>query len=189
MHALLATTKAYLDTIPQAAPFLAAWPEAAPTRAAPPSTLPVLTWLADCADHTTPETAPLVQALLTTPALAWRQTYSTSDLPSEFLARYGWTELVGQRGPLPSETIAAGFLLLGPHTHYPSHRHEAEELYIPLAGTADWRRGDAQFAPIPPGTPIHHPSWLPHAMRTGATPLLAVYLWRGGDLSQKSTIT
>ena len=38
---------------------------------------------------------------------------------------------------MPSTTIAAGFLLLGPHTHYPRHSHAAEELYIPLAGTAE----------------------------------------------------
>lgn len=189
MHALLAATKAFLDPIPAAAAFLADWPRAAPTRVAVPSTLPVLAWLADCAAHTAPATAPLMRALLATPNLSWRQTYGTADLPPAFLARYGWTELVGKRGPVPSEAIAAGFLLLGPHTHYPRHSHAAEELYIPLAGTAEWLRGEAPFAPVPPGVPIHHPSWMAHAMRTGAAPLLAFYLWRGGDLTQKSTFT
>ena len=187
MQALIAATKAFLDIIPQAAPFLADWPAARPMRDVAPSELPVLAWLGDCSENTVPATAPLVRALLETPGLAWRQTYGAADLPADFLARYGWTELAGQRGPVPSDVIAAGFLLLGPETHYPRHSHAAEELYIPLAGTAEWLRGEAPFAPVPSGVPIHHPSWMPHAMRTGAAPLLAFYLWRGGDLTQKST--
>ena len=188
MQPLLATARAFLAGIPQTAAFLADWPDRPPSRLTEAAWLPVLGWLAATADYATPATAPLVNALLATPGLAWRQTYGAADLPAEFLARYGWTELIGRRGPVPSETIAAGFLLLGPATHYPRHCHQAEELYIPLAGTADWLREEAPFAPIPPGTPIHHPSWLVHAMRTHAQPLLAFYLWRGGDLAQKSIL-
>jgi hypothetical protein len=49
-------------------------------------------------------------------------------------------------------------------------------------------RGGGDFAARVAGTPIEHFAWTPHAMRTRAEPMLALYLWRGGDLAAKSTI-
>ena len=79
--------------------------------------------------------------------------------------------------------------MLGPATHYPRHRHEAEEIYLPLSGTAAWQQGDARWRDRPPGTLIHHAGNEPHAMRTGAGPLLALYLWRSANLAQKARWT
>lgn len=81
-----------------------------------------------------------------------------------------------------------GILMLGPGADYPAHHHVAEELYITLAGTAGWRNGAAPYTPRPPGSVTHHPSQVVHAMKAGAEPLLALYIWRGGDLAQKSNI-
>ena len=120
--------------------------------------------------------------------LAWRQSYAAADFGPAFLDRYGWSELVGPSGPLASDDMTCGFLVLGPDVHYPSHAHEAEELYLPLAGTALWQRGETAPTPVPPGTPIHHASWLPHAMWTRAEPLVALYCWRGGPLGAKPRI-
>ena len=172
------------------APFLADWPEPVlPDRRPEPTPLPVLRWLPDAARLAPPATAPLALALTeAADCLAWRQTYTADDLGPAFLERYGWTELVGLRGPVASGRLACGFLLLGPATEYPTHRHEAEEVYVPVAGTALWRAGEGPWTARPPGTTVHHPSWTPHAMRTGAEPLVALYLWRGGDLAQKSRL-
>ncbi len=186
MNTLIAMTKRFLEGFTAAAPFLPLWAEG--HREVAPSGLPVLRWLPETPRHTTPSTADLVTTLCATPGLSWRQTYAVNDLGADFLAGYGWTELIGLRGPLPSTKLAAGFLLLAPHIHYPRHHHAAEELYIPLSGTALWSRGETPFTPQPPGTPIHHPSRMPHAMRTAETPLLALYLWRDGDLAEKSTL-
>ena len=90
--------------------------------------------------------------------------------------------------PIACDGIACGFLILGPATHYPRHRHEAEEIYLPLSGTAAWQQGDAIWREQPPGTLIHHVSNEPHAMRTGAGPLLALYLWRSANLTQKARL-
>jgi len=49
--------------------------------------------------------------------------------------------------------------------------------------------GDAQFRLRKGSELIHHASNVTHAMRTAAEPLLAFYLWRGGPLAQRSTIT
>ncbi|MDQ0395621.1 dimethylsulfonioproprionate lyase family protein [Labrys monachus] len=174
---------------PLADPFLAAWPQAqAPIRRAA-AALPVLSRLPQLLDHTGAATADLTQLVVENgDALDWRQTYGAGDFGSAFLSRYGWTEIIGQRGAFASDSIAAGFLMLGPGIEYPFHSHDAEEIYIPLAGTALWAAGPQGWRARPPGDLIHHPSRVPHAMRTAAAPLLALYVWRAGNLTQKSVI-
>ena len=169
--------------------FLDLAPPLAATRPPPPRQLPVCAELVAALRFTTPATHALTQALAAAaPALEWRQTYGAADFGAEFLQRYGWTELIGLRGPIASESLAVGFLLLGAGVEYPAHAHEAEEFYLPLAGAALWRRGEGGFALREPGEPIFHRAWEAHAMRTQAAPLLALSLWRGGDLAAKSRI-
>ena len=187
--AVISAARALLDGIEAARPFLESWPDIGATRPVAPCSLPVLSWLAVARHTSVPSTAPLVAALVAqADALAWQQSYAASDFGAAFLERYGWTELIGRRGPVQSETIACGILMLGPEIDYPAHAHEAEELYLPLVGAAYWTRGHEAAIERPAGLPIHHPSWVPHAMRTGAEPLLALYVWRGGDLAAKSRI-
>ena len=174
---------------PRLAPFLSDWPAAMAARAVAPSTLPVLRWLPGLAEDPGAFGADLVAAVChAAPSLAWRQTYTASDLDAAFLANYGWSEILGGAGPLASERIACGFLLLGPSTHYPRHRHEAQEIYLPLCGTAAWQQGDAVWREREPGTVIYHAGEEPHAMRTGGGPLMALYLWRSDDLRQKARL-
>jgi Dimethlysulfonioproprionate lyase len=174
---------------PALAPFLAHWPSAPRQRAVPAAALPVLRWLPDIAADGAAFGMDLVAAVCRAAAsLAWRQTYTARDLDTAFLDNYGWSEILGANGPLASERLACGFLILGPATHYPRHRHEAEEIYLPLSGIAAWQQGDAVWRERPPGTPIHHAGEEPHSMRTGAGPLLALYLWRSDNLSQKARL-
>jgi len=120
--------------------------------------------------------------------LHWGQTYTAADLGPRFIDGYGWMELFGSRGHFANQRVAAGFLILGPDIVYPDHRHVAEELYVPLTAGTAWRKDGGVFAPRGAGEIIHHSSNVDHAMRTGSEPLLALYLWRGGPLAQKSTI-
>jgi mannose-6-phosphate isomerase-like protein (cupin superfamily) len=122
-------------------------------------------------------------------SLRWGQTYTTADFDRHFLDNYGWMELFGTRGHFNNQMVAGGFLILGPGVEYPDHHHVAEELYVPLAGRADWRKAEGPFLPRAAGEVIHHPSRMSHAMRTDGEPLLALYLWRGGPLAEKSTVT
>ncbi|MFO1046465.1 MAG: dimethylsulfonioproprionate lyase family protein [Geminicoccaceae bacterium] len=152
-----------------------------PTEAHP---LPALACLPRLAALACPATRDLTAAAVAAaPALHWRQTYDGSDVAAGFLDRYGWAELLGPYGPWPSATARLGLLLLGPDTHYPPHAHAAEELYFVLAGTASWQKGAEPWRPVPPASTIHHTPHLPHAMRTTAEPLLAMYLWWGEDLA------
>jgi hypothetical protein len=175
---------------PALAPILADWPRTSQQRTITASHLPVLRWLPEIARNAAPFGFELVAAMYrAAPSLAWRQTYTAKDLDRAFLDNYGWSEIVGSgNGALASERIACGFLILGPSTHYPRHRHEAEEVYLPLSGTAAWQQGDAVWRERAPGILIHHASDEPHAMRTGGSPLLALYVWRSGNLAQKARL-
>ena len=107
---------------------------------------------------------------------------------AHFLENYGYTEIAGLRGPIPSEHVAIGFLMLGPATHYPPHRHEAEEIYVPVSGTAAWQGGNGMWRDEAPGTVIVHERNEPHAMRTSSEPMLGLYLWQSARLDQKSRL-
>lgn len=168
---------------------LAGWPELRVTRAVAPGVLPVCAVLGMAAAAAPAQFAALVAGLRDGAAgLGWGQTYGAGDFGADFLRGYGWTELIGLRGPIASEVVAVGFLLLGPEIDYPPHAHEAAEVYLPLSGVAEWMRGEAPYAPVAPGVAIRHEPWMPHGMRTGAEPLVAAYVWRGGDLAAKSRI-
>jgi hypothetical protein len=186
-------------------PFLADWAgsqisrgapgrPAVPRAAAPrtgdaPCTLPVLRWLPRIAAQPRGFGSALVTALCrSAPSLAWRQSYTSGELDADFMENYGWTEILGPRSCGGGGQTACGLLLLGADTFYPPHRHEAEEIYVPLHGAAEWRQGDAVWRRRAPGTLIHHESEESHAMRTAAEPLLALYLWRSADLCQESRL-
>ncbi len=183
---------------PALAPFLADWPErtarqtrrgsgaeAAPGRAS--AALPVLRCIRDVEDAADIFGPAVTRTFCRqAPALHWRQTYGAGEAAAGFLRNYGYTELLGPDAPWPAISISCGFLLLGPSTRYPPHRHLAEEIYLPLCGTAHWQQGARGWEALPPGTLIHHESGVPHAMQTGSQPLLALYVWRGGHLDQKA---
>jgi hypothetical protein len=174
---------------PALAPFLAEWPCTEKCRAVLPARLPVVRWLPAASGDAPRFSAALVAALCgAAPLLAWRQSYTAREAGADFLNNYGWSEMIGVHGPFASKRIACGFLLLAPSTLYPHHRHEAEEIYMPLAGTTAWQKGAHPWREQPPGTLIRHASEEPHAMQTGARPLLALYLWRSTNLSQKSRL-
>jgi hypothetical protein len=190
---LLCLAAAFRDLLeaagPEALPFLRDWPRDLIARPQAARSLPVVSALEGLSRLAAPRTRRLVEAIA---ALAgdmdWRQTYASADFGERFLQNYGWSEWIGQRGLFESDAIACGVLLLGPDTEYPAHSHEAEELYLPLAGGAWWRSAGSDWRLRPPGEWIHHPSWTSHAMRTAREPLLAAYVWRAGDVTAKSRI-
>jgi hypothetical protein len=174
---------------PEASPFLGDWPSELIARPVASHLVPIVSALQDALRFAAPETRALTEAVAAlSQEMAWRQTYGAADFGARFLENYGFSEWIGERGVFQSKAIACGVLLLGPHTEYPAHSHEAEEVYLPLAGRAFWRSARSDWRLRLPGELIHHPSWMSHAMRATDEPLLAAYVWRGGDLSAKSRI-
>jgi Dimethlysulfonioproprionate lyase len=169
--------------------FLTEWPALEPWFEQRPCALPVLRWLPQALEHSPDFSTPLLAALgRCAPLMAWKQTYTALQVNAEFLDNYGWSALIGPGGPLNSDRIACGFLLLGPDTHYPRHRHPAEEIYVLLSGTAAWQQGEQGWQQRAAGSLIEHHSEQPHSMRTGPAPMLAMYLWRGSGLRTDSRL-
>jgi len=184
-HAALRPCRALLPPVPQ----IPASPPATAAQPLPTQPLAVLDCLSGMAATRHGFAAPLLEALCrAAPLLEWRQTYSRDEIGAEFLRNYGYTELLGPTAAWRSDRLRCGFLLLGPGTHYPRHHHEAEELYVVLSGIAAWTQGDAPWRDRPPGTVIHHASGEPHAMRTAAEPLLALYVWHGTGLERAARL-
>jgi len=142
-----------------------------------PASLPVLRWLPQIKVNAPPSSATLVGQLSKLSTVStWHQTYKQPAVGAAFLDNYGYTELLGLTGPGPQPNIwPVGSCCWVPSTTYPRHRHEAEEIYVPLSGTAAWQHGNQGWLDESPGTVIHHASNEPHAMRTGVQPLLALY--------------
>ena len=54
----------------------------------------------------------------------WEQSYTAADeVGADMLAGYGFTEIVGKRGPFLSERIRAGVGVFAAGVDYPAHRH------------------------------------------------------------------
>ncbi|MBC8440560.1 MAG: transcriptional regulator [Deltaproteobacteria bacterium] len=174
------------------APFIEKFPsEPFETRKVKKNELSVLSYLPKLKSGTNSSTSCIFKQFQSvSDYLYWGQTYSAEDFGETFLNKYGWAELIGLRGPIVSEKIACGFLLLGPDVLYPKHSHEAEEVYIPLSSDQDvfWVKGDDAWVSRAVGRPIYHKSGMIHGMKTSLSPLLALYVWYGGDLAQKSKI-
>lgn len=160
------------------------------SRPLAPHALPCLRHLVRAADMAPGFARPLARLLVDRrKSLCWGQTYTEADFGKAFIDNYGWLEVFGTRGHFVNDTVAGGILILGPDLVYPDHHHVAEEIYITLTGGAEWRMGAGAFRVSEAGEVVHHASNVSHAMRTGGDPLLALYLWRGGPLAQKSTVT
>lgn len=121
--------------------------------------------------------------------LRWEQSYRREDglVPQAMLDGYGFAEIIGQRGPFISERIRAGIGIWGPAIDYPRHRHRAEEVYILLAGSAEFVLGDRAPETRLAGDAVYIEPDSPHGFRTTDRCLAVYYLWQAGDLRQAST--
>jgi Dimethlysulfonioproprionate lyase len=187
--ALLSSVATLLADAPQAVRFAAALATIDPATETAPradASLPVLAWWDACLDQAGPPAARAVAAALQElrPALAFVQSAAYVAAPPSpgFLGRYGYAVLAGPASGPPAlvehPALAFGVLLLGPDTLYPTHVHPAAELYLPL-GPADWSVHHGPLGERAAGLPIVHAPDEPHATRTRAAPLAALYVWLG----------
>lgn len=110
--------------------------------------------------------------------LPWTPT-KTIAKQNPTLAQLAAVELIGPNGLVASDALRLGLLLQPAHTHYPKHRHAAEELYLVLSGIASWGQGSLPPSVQEPGNFIYHKSWEWHEMKTSNQPLLALWCWLG----------
>ncbi len=132
-------------------------------------------------------TRDLTAAIKATAHLAqWKHTYTEEEVGADFLSKYGYYELFGPTGHFHSTQLRGYVGYWGAGLNYDWHSHQAEELYLTLAGGAVFRiDGDDTY--VGPNQTRQHSSWQSHAMTTTDQPILTFVLWRGegmGDLPQ-----
>lgn len=107
--------------------------------------------------------------------LSWE--YGYEKVPRGLVGKFGYCEIVGPRGPVLTERIILGLVLLAPRTTYPQHLHEdIEESYVSVTGA--WSENDA--AVHAPGSLILNVAGHEHRITTGLQePCLLAYAWLG----------
>ncbi len=119
----------------------------------------------------------------------WEQTYTKADsaISEKMLATYGFVEVIGSRGPFVSDQVRSGIGVYGPGIGYPPHQHKAEEIYIVLAGGAEYQLDGQPPRQAGPGELVFVPSNLTHGFYTGKEAMVVYYIWQAGDLREVST--
>ncbi len=113
------------------------------------------------------------------PLADWRQTYQDTNIGADFLNRFGCYELIGLEGTFHSHQMRSFVVYAPAGLHYPWHHHPAEELYLVLAGEAEFALHGESPRILRPGDTAYHASMKPHAMTTHDHPVMAYVLWRG----------
>ena len=110
------------------------------------------------------------------PQLAWWRRDTADPADSRFYNGHANASIVGPSGSLEErDDVWLGVSLMAPRVLYPVHDHPPEEVYLALTSGHWWNAGMDWSEPGPGGT-IYNPPGIAHAMRSGAKPLLALWL-------------
>lgn len=112
------------------------------------------------------------------PTMKWRETYKDTDIGADFMDRFGCYEIIGRDAPFASAQIRSFLVYHPPHLHYPWHHHPAEELYVVIAGEAEFHIEGQGAETLRSGQSSFHPSGVPHALTSHNHPVLAYVIWR-----------
>ncbi|MGF6981916.1 hypothetical protein QFZ99_001392 [Paraburkholderia atlantica] len=108
------------------------------------------------------------------PAIGWQRRTSGLNGSKDYVEKHVNGMICGPGGMESRYDVQLGFSLLAPHTRYPDHHHPPEEAYVLLtAGEFRQRNGDWFDPGI--GGGLHNTRNSVHAMRSGTTPLLALW--------------
>jgi quercetin dioxygenase-like cupin family protein len=114
----------------------------------------------------------------------WGVNPVAGQMTARAAAMTGIATFLGPEGPIRSPEFRLGLLWMRPDSYYPLHNHDADETYVILAGRAFWTAGpDRRWRGA--GEVIHHPGLMPHAFRTAAEGMLALWRW-SGDINTHS---
>lgn len=156
-----------------------AWPDDLEPADLPPREVPATRLVSAFPQESPSPTGELAEAIAATAHLAsWKRTYTEEEVGADFRNRYAYYELFGPTGHFRSERLRGYVAYWDTGLSYDWHSHQAEELYLVLAGGAKfWTDADEAYATA--GQTRFHASWQPHAMVTAEQPILTFVLWRG----------
>lgn len=107
--------------------------------------------------------------------LSWRRRGSAQPGDEPFYSGHANAELLGPRGLEVRSDLWLGATIMPPDMLYPNHSHPPEELYIPLS-PGEWWNARMDWTDPGPGGFIYNPPGILHAMRSGRTPFLALWV-------------
>jgi quercetin dioxygenase-like cupin family protein len=120
-----------------------------------------------------PEIASALMAL--EPHLDWQRRRSARPEDGAFWDNHANAMLVGPGGVEQREDVWIGVTLMAPESRYVDHDHPPEEVYMAFTDGEWWNAAMPWTRPGPGGF-IYNPPGIRHAMRSGATPMLSVWL-------------
>jgi quercetin dioxygenase-like cupin family protein len=95
--------------------------------------------------------------------------------------------IVGPGGLESRDDVWVGASVMAPHVRYPDHQHLPEEVYLVMS-PGEFRQGDAPWFEPGVGGTFYNPPNIVHAMRSGESPLLAIWcLWVGPKVREPTT--
>ncbi|NNF55716.1 MAG: cupin domain-containing protein [Acidimicrobiales bacterium] len=146
-----------------------------------PQALPVCSFLTDALQDSIALGGPISDLAMAFQDLAlelcWERRRNAETGPGAFFHGHANAVLAGPNGLERRNDVVAGASLMAPGVRYPDHRHPPEEFYVVLS-PGQWRQGDGSWYEPGPGGVVHHPPGMVHAMRSGDSPLLALwFLW------------
>lgn len=106
------------------------------------------------------------------PQLPWYQRQEPAF--KSFMAGHANAQIVGPDGLIESDRLMLGISLLSPNITYPDHQHPPAEIYLVLT-PGEWRQDDKAWYEPGPGSYVYNQPDVVHAMRSGGTPLLAIW--------------
>ncbi|MFK7938671.1 MAG: dimethylsulfonioproprionate lyase family protein [Roseovarius sp.] len=118
----------------------------------------------------------------------WRDTYRHTSIGEVLHSHFGTYELLGRDAAFATDQMRGFMVYQTPGYHYPMHHHPAEEIYLVLAGEAEFHVEGQRSRILRPGDTQYHETNQPHALTTHTTPVMAYVLWRG-DLTTKPVFT
>ena len=126
-------------------------------------------------DSSVVENAQALQSLA--PRLAWWRRPNTAFLGKKFANSHANATVIGKGGLEERDDVCVGISLIAPGIQYPEHHHPPEEVYLVLS-RGNWQKGGGDWWEPGIGGLVHNPPNVLHAMRSGSTPLLAIWcLW------------
>jgi len=186
---LLAASRDLVAAVPTLAEFTEDRLDGLPYRDVDPAHLPVTATLAERMPAPGPATAALTRAIVAAaPHVRWDQSYTEAEVGAEYLANYGWFNVVSPSGPFVSPRIRVSVGFWGRGLNYPQHRHEPEEIYGGLAGEARFETAGRAAREAGPGDLVHHPPGIVHGFEMRESALLVIAFWKGADLLARSTL-
>ena len=109
------------------------------------------------------------------PDLLWMRRKGSNTQNEQFHDGHANAMLIGPGGLEQRDDVWAGVTVLAPHVRYIDHSHPPEEVYLAFTRGEWWNSGMDWTEPGPGGL-IYNPPAILHAMRSGAQPMLALWI-------------